>query len=77
MQPHFLICTLVLALTASTMSFAVRYFGIHLKKEPLPLKKSLDLLDENSLTPYKVISRQKIENEEVIQSLGTEDYLPG
>jgi len=75
LQPSFLICVLVLASAAGVMSLAVKYFGIHLKKEPLPLKKSLNLLDENDLSPYKVIAKQKIENEEVLQSLGTEDYL--
>ncbi len=45
------------------------------KKEPLPLKKSLDLLDEKVLAPYKVVSKHKISNEEVVESLGTEDYI--
>ncbi len=45
------------------------------KKEPFPLKKSLDLLDEKALAPYKVTSKQKITNQEVIESLGTEDYI--
>ena len=45
------------------------------KKEPMPLKKSLDLLDENALAPYKVISKHKITNQEVIESLGTRDYI--
>ena len=45
------------------------------KKEPFPLKKSLDLLDEKALAPYKVISKPKITNQEVIESLGTEDYI--
>lgn len=45
------------------------------KKEPLPLKKSLDLLDEKALAPYKVVSKHKITNQEVIEGLGTEDYI--
>jgi len=45
------------------------------KKEQLPLKKSLELLDEKALAPYKVISKSKITNQEVIESLGTEDYI--
>lgn len=46
-----------------------------IKKEPLPLKKSLDLLDEKALAPYKVVSKQKISNQEVIDSLGAQDYI--
>jgi len=75
MQPAFLICAAVLAVAGSGMSIAVKTFGIYLRKEPLPLKKSLDLLDQKSLLPYKVVSKSKIDNEEVIKSLGTEDYI--
>lgn len=57
------------------MSIAIKSFGVYLKKEPLPLKKPLDLLDEKDLAPYKVVRKEKIENEEVVKSLGTEDYI--
>jgi hypothetical protein len=75
LQPAFLICVAVLAVAAGGMSVAVKRFGLYLKKEPLPLKKSLDLLDETKLAPYEVISKQKIENEEILKELGTEDYI--
>lgn len=74
-QPAFLICIAVLAAAASSMSIAIKSFGIYLKKEPLPLKKPLDLLDQNDLTPYKVISKLQIENQQIVKELGTEDYL--
>jgi hypothetical protein len=45
------------------------------KKEPLPLRKSLELLDEKALAPYKVASKTEISNQEVIESLGTQDYI--
>jgi len=57
------------------MSVAIKTFGMYLKKDPLPLKKSLDLLDEKQLDPYKVLSKGKIENEDVLKELGTEDYI--
>lgn len=68
LQPAFLICTAVLALSGFFMPKPV-------KKEPLPLKKSLDLLDEKALAPYKVVSKPKITSQEVIASLGTQDYI--
>jgi hypothetical protein len=68
LQPAFLICAALLALSGIVMPKPV-------KKEPFPLKKSLDLLDEKALAPYSVISKQKISNHEVIESLGTEDYI--
>jgi hypothetical protein len=74
-QPAFLICAAVLAIAASTMSIAIKAFGVVLQKEPLPLKKSLDLLDENALAPYKVVAKHKIGDERVVKGLGTEDYI--
>lgn len=75
MQPAFLICAAVLAIGGGGMSFAIKNFGMYLEKEPLPLKKALDLLDEKGLEPFKVVSKVKIENEEIVKSLGTEDYI--
>ena len=75
LQPSFLICIIVLALAGSSMSFAIRHFGVYLKKEPMPLKKALDLLDEQALKPYVVVRKQKIENKDVLAGLGTEDYI--
>ena len=75
LQPAFLICVVVLAIAGGGMSIAIKSFGVFLKKEPLPLKKSLDLLDEEDLASYKIISKSKIENEEIVKALGTEDYI--
>lgn len=74
-QPAFLICVAVLTTAGAGMSIAVKSFGVYLQKEPLPLKKSLDLLDESDLASYRVISKLKIKNEEIITALGTEDYI--
>ena len=75
LQPAFLICAAVLAIAGSGMSIAIKSFGIYLKKEPIPLKKPLDLLDEEALTGYKVVDKRKIENEWIVRELGTEDYI--
>jgi hypothetical protein len=75
MQPAFLICAATLAIAGGGMSIAIKTFGVYLKKDPWPLKKSLDLLDEKGLAPYKVISKEKIESEDVVNSLGTRDYI--
>ena len=74
-EPAFLICVLVLGLSASGMSIATKKLGIYLQKEPLPLKKSLSLLDEDDLSPYIVLSKGEIKNPEVVKTLGTEQYI--
>ena len=76
LQPAFLLCVLVLAIAGGGMSVAIKSFGVYLKKEPLPLRKSLELLDDEDLSPYIVVHpKLKIENEEVLEALGTEDYI--
>ena len=74
-QTPFLICVAVLALAGAGKSAAIRVLGIQLKKEPIPLKKPLHLTDEADLSPYKVVRKYKIENKDVLESLGTEDYI--
>jgi hypothetical protein len=74
-QPAFIICVAVLALFGAGMSIAQKKLGLALKKEPLPLKRSLDLLDETALAPFRVVAKLKIENEEILKSLGTTDYI--
>lgn len=75
LQPAFLICVAILATAGSGMSIAIKSFGVYLEKEPLPLKKSLELLDEEALASYEVLNKEKIEQQDVIKSLGTEDYI--
>jgi hypothetical protein len=75
LQPAFLICVAVLAAACAGMSVARQRLGLYLKKEPLPLKQPLDRLDEAALAPYEVVAKLKIRNEEVLRSLGTEDYI--
>jgi hypothetical protein len=75
LQPAFLICVLVLAAAGVGMSVTMKKLGIVFKKEPLPLKKSLEYLDEKDLAPYKVVSKEKIRNPDTLKALGTEDYI--
>jgi len=76
LQPAFVICVLVLAAAGAGMSVTMKKLGIIFEKAPLPLKKSLELLDEGNLTPYRVVPpKQKIENQEILRSLGTQDYI--
>ena len=76
-QPAFLICIIILAVVGAGMSTAIKSLGMYLQKEPIPLRKSLDLLDENGLLPYKVEAQDKlkIENQEIVKELGTQDYI--
>jgi hypothetical protein len=75
MQPAFLICVVILAAAGGTMSMVQSYFGVRRVKLPLLLKRPFDLMDETALAPYKVMKKQKIENPDIVEQLGTEDYI--
>ena len=74
-QPAFLICVVVLATAGAGMSITMKKLGIILDKQALPLKKPLEFLDEGTLATYKVISKKKIEDQDIVKKLGTEDYI--
>jgi hypothetical protein len=74
-QPPFLLSVACLLITAGLISYIKANQGIILIKKSLPLKRSLDQFDEKLLEPYKVIAKSKIDNQDVLESLGTEDYL--
>ena len=75
LQPSFLICVTILAIAGGGKAFIITQMGIRFTKLPIPLQKSLDLLDVDLLSPYKVVHKSKIENKDVLEQLGTEDYI--
>ena len=74
-QPAFLICAGILAVAGAGKSIAVKQLGVHLKKLPIALKKPLALMNEESLSPYELWRKGKIANKDVLEQLGTEEYL--
>jgi hypothetical protein len=72
LQPAFLICVAVLVAASSGLAITGR---TKVKKDPLPLKKQLSTIDEKALAPYRVLSKSKIQNEDVVKALGTEEYI--
>jgi hypothetical protein len=74
-QPSFLICVVLLAAAGSSTSMVKSYFGIKRIKLPIPLKKPLDLMNETALASYKVVDKKKIDNPDVVEQLGTEEYI--
>ncbi len=75
LQPSFLLSVACLLATAGFVSYYKAHHGITLIKKALPLKQSLDDFDEKLLEHYKVLKKSKIDNRDVLESLGTEDYL--
>jgi hypothetical protein len=70
-----LICVAVLAIAGTSKEIVIEWTGAHLTKLPLALKNPLELLDAATLEPYKVINRHKITNKDVLEQLGTDEYI--
>jgi hypothetical protein len=74
-QPAFIACVVILAVSAASKEVVIRTLGVQLTKLPIPLKVPFDKMDEKKLEPYLVRNKQKITNRDVLESLGTEEYL--
>jgi len=74
-QPAFLLCVALLAFVAGGMSWVKYYFKLWLDKPPIELTRPLDDLDESRLAPFIVKDKIKIQSNDIVDSLGTEDYL--
>jgi len=72
LNPAFVACAVILGLFAATKTVVIHALGVHLTKLPIPLKKPLEQLDAKKLEPYIVRSRERIANQDVVESLGTE-----
>lgn len=70
-----MICVAVLAIVAGGMGPIEKWLGWVLEKEPIALRRKLDLMDTSALGPYRVEERRKLENKDVLKELGTEDYI--
>jgi hypothetical protein len=75
LKPAFLICAAFLLIAASSKSVIIQKMGVILTKLPIPLQKPLEDFDFDAISPYKLISQQRIENHDIIEELGTEEYL--
>lgn len=75
LQPSFLICVAILALAGGLKDKVFGYFDLILSKEAIPLQKAFGLIDKEKLHGYKVLNESKIENKDILESLGTEEYI--
>lgn len=75
LQTPFLICVGVLTVSAVAMKTTMRWVGVQSTKYPIPLQKPLDQLDTAKLIPYTVKEKAIIENADLLQKLGTRDYI--
>ncbi|MEP0845461.1 MAG: hypothetical protein HRF50_01415 [Phycisphaerae bacterium] len=76
-SPRYYVCVAILIASALAMRSTAAALGRHFSKQPLPLKKSLYLLDKSRLAPrYELAPIQPPPlTDEIVQNLGTTEYL--
>lgn len=74
-QPAFVVCAAILAVSAASKEVVIRTLGVQLTKLPIPLKTPFAEMDDKKLEPYQVRNKQTITNRDVLESLGTEEYI--
>jgi hypothetical protein len=72
----FVLCVLVLSVSAAGLEWVVQTRGVRFRKLPLPLRRSFSLLDANpaAMAPYRVVKKSRIPDE-VLSALGTDQYI--
>ena len=75
LKASFLICAAVLLVAASTKAIIIKKLGVKLTKLAIELQMPFDDFDETALSPYEVVNKHKIQNRDILDSLGTEEYL--
>jgi hypothetical protein len=74
-RPAFIVCVTLLAFSAATKSIVIHILDVQLTKLPIPLKKPFDQMDTKKLAPYEVQNKLTITNQDILESLGTENYI--
>ncbi len=75
LQPAFLICVILLAVSAAGLPLIESVFGLYLIKDPIPLKKGFDSLEQSLAPSYKIVKKEQIAIEDVVKTLGTDKYI--
>jgi hypothetical protein len=76
-SPRFYVCVAILLVAAASMQFVAQLLGGYFRKDAVPLKRPLDLLNQDKLLPeYRTHRRQPPPlSPETVENLGTEQYL--
>jgi hypothetical protein len=70
----FVICCVVLLISAMGIQTLVSAMKIYLHKEPVPLVKPLAEFNAKKMWPYKLVRNERLESE-ISEELGTKEYL--
>ncbi|MHC4834493.1 MAG: hypothetical protein ACYTCN_00825 [Planctomycetota bacterium] len=75
LKPAFIVCVAVLLTAAFGKEWVIWKFGVQMVKEPIALQRPLDEMNDAVLMPFKLKRKDRIQNRDVLESLGTDEYL--
>ena len=74
-KPAFIVCLAVLLSAAIAKEAVIRVLGVQMVKEPIALQRPLEEMNDAALAPFELKKNARIQNRDVLESLGTEEYL--
>ena len=74
-KPAFVVCVAVLLSAAIAKEAVIRVLGVQMTKQPIALQHPLEEMDDTPLAPFELKNNSRIQNRDVLESLGTEEYL--
>ena len=74
-KPAFIVCVCVLLTTAIAKEWVIWKLGVQMVKVSIAPQHPFDEMDEAVLTPFVPKNKNRIQNRDVLESLGTEEYL--
>ena len=75
LKPAFIVCVAVLLSAGIAKEAVIRVLGVQMVKEPIALQHPLEEMDDAALAPFELRRNARIQNRDVLESLGTEEYL--
>ena len=74
-KPAFIVCVCVLLAAAIAKEAVIRVMGVQMTKQAIALQHPLEEMDDAALAPFELKNKTRIQNHDVLESLGTEEYL--
>lgn len=75
LKPAFVVCVAVLLSAAIAKEAVIRVLGVQMTKVSIAMQHPLDEMNDAVLAPFELKKNSRIQNRDVLESLGTEEYL--
>ena len=74
-KPAFVVCVVILLSAGIAKETVFRVLGVQMVKEQIALQHPLEEMNDTALVPFVLKNNARIQNRDVLESLGTEEYL--